>query len=105
MQIITESISLPAPADRCSPQGTWRERSSRSARPNLPPVRAFLKSLDTTLAEIPSRCGPGTSVRELTISVEINVSGGIELIGKVGASASGGLTFKLVRDDSVDTND
>ncbi len=62
-------------------------------------LKDFFHSFEKTLTDLPANCGP-YNISQLTVSVQVTASGGIELVGKAEVGATGGLTFTLLRDMS-----
>jgi hypothetical protein len=60
----------------------------------------FFGSFNTILTNLPENCGK-YRMKELYITLQVNGSGGIELIGKANVGATGGFVFKLIREDQV----
>lgn len=102
MRVITDSTSSESSYTAFSREALARKVIEIGEDQLAASLGAFLRSLDKTLAQIPPTCGP-YRVSELTVSVEITASGGIELIGNLNASASGGLTFTLVQNSFEET--
>jgi hypothetical protein len=69
------------------------EISERTLKENL---KAFLSSLSTVLEEVPCYCGP-YKLKSITFALEINASGGFNLVGKVAVGSRGGLTLVMER--------
>jgi hypothetical protein len=62
-------------------------------------LREFLGSLSMIMSDLPVKCGL-FNVAELQVVLQISASGGIELVGKVSAGISGGITIRLMRDST-----
>lgn len=59
-------------------------------------LREFLESLSNVISDLPDTCGP-FDLTEFQVLLQVSASGGVELVGKVGAGVCGGITIRLTR--------
>ena len=60
-------------------------------------LNTFLESFNQVIEAQPETLAKGFSIDEIELSLSVNASGGIELIGKAEAGIEGGITIRLKR--------